>query len=63
MQDLEIDAVTTSVRSALPRIRAAGMNVWGWLLSVLATRRIGFLPVTARLMYLSENAPQDGALR
>lgn len=47
----------------LPRIRAAGMNVWGWLLPVLATGCIGFLAMIARLMYLSEKAQQEGPHR
>lgn len=39
---------------ALPRIRAAGMNVWGWLLFVVATASIGFLAMIARLLYLAQ---------
>lgn len=47
----------------LPRIRAAGMNVWGWLFSVLATGCIGFLAMIARLTYLSEKARQENSVR
>lgn len=46
---------------ALPRLRAAGMNAWGWLLPIVTTGCIGFFAMIARLMYLSEKARQERA--
>jgi hypothetical protein len=40
----------------LPRARAAGMNLWPWVLFILATASIGLLAMCARLFWLENRA-------
>lgn len=40
----------------LPRARAAGMNLWPWVLFILASASIGLLAMCARLFWLENRA-------
>ena len=50
-------AAGTAFSLLLPRMRAAGMNVWLWMVTIPATGSVGLLAALARLFYLEERQP------
>jgi hypothetical protein len=43
----------------LPRAQAQGMNLWPWVLFILATASIGLLAMCARLFWLESRTPAN----
>lgn len=49
-------SLSIAVFLILPRARAVGMNLWAWVLLILATASIGLLAMAARLFWLERQA-------
>ena len=54
-------SVGTALFLVMPRARAAGMQVWPWVVFVALTASIGLLAMVARLFWLERAAAGAGA--